>query len=255
LEGLQSRNGPPQILGIDAAVDPKNVGLATAVQNNAGRWQVQAVASGAPAQDLAEQAAGLLEPGRPCLLAVDAPLGWPSPLSAALAKHRAGEPIPASSNELFIRETDRFVRERTGLKPLDIGADRIARTARAALALIDGIRRRTGQDLPLLLCLKAAHTGGLLETYPAATLRQSGLPAKGYKKPEARPTRQTILEGLAERLELGEHTTTCLDSDHCLDAVLCVLTAIEYLAGHCPPPQDQALAQTEGWIWFPEKGE
>jgi predicted RNase H-like nuclease len=242
---------PPQILGIDAAVDPKNVGLAVATRTASGTWQIEAVASGTLNRDLAEQASAMLDPDRPILLAVDSPLGWPAALGRTLVEHAAGRVVKPYSNELFTRETDRFVRAHTGLKPLEVGADRIARTARAALALIDGIRRQTGNDLPLVLDPAEARTGGLLETYPAATLKQLGLPSRGYKKPDARPVRRSIIEGLSDRLELGDHVSICLNSDHCLDAVLCTLTAIEFLNGNCPPPTDPNLAHQEGWIWFP----
>jgi hypothetical protein len=243
-----------QILGIDAAVDPKNVGLATAVSDDRGRWRLAAVEAGERGGDLAGQAVDLIDRDRVLVLAVDAPLGWPRALARSLAGHAAGEPIDAGSDDLFVRETDRYVRRHTGLKPLEVGADRIARTARAALALVDGIRRRSGQLLPLVLQAEAAASGGLLEVYPAATLAQRGLPAKGYKKPEARDVRSTILEGIGNELDPGPHASACLDSDHCLDAALCVLTAIDVLAGRCAPPQETESARAEGWIWFPARG-
>ena len=240
----------PQLLGIDAAVDPKNTGLAAAVRDAQGRWRLTGVSTGRPGEDLAAQAVDLIDTRRPVLLAVDAPLGWPESLSRSLAGHRAGEAIEANSDTLFIRDTDRFVRQHTGLKPLEVGADRIARTARAALALVDAIRRASGQALPLLFNPGQASSGGLLEVYPAATLKQRGLPAKGYKKPDARPLREIILDGIAPELDPGEYQDTCLSSDHCLDAALCVLTAIDFLEARCAPPENPDLAGREGWIWF-----
>ncbi len=76
-----------------------------------------------------------LEPAKGCsLLAFPsaAPLGWPAPLTAALVDHRAGEEIIIPSNEMFRGATDRTVQKELGITPLDVGADRIARTARAA---------------------------------------------------------------------------------------------------------------------------
>jgi predicted RNase H-like nuclease len=240
-----------QILGIDAAVDPRNVGMAVAVMAPDGSWQMTAVETGRRDAELSHQAAGLIDPGRPLLVAVDAPLGWPSILSASLAQHRAGQALEQTSDQLFTRQTDRHVRGRVGLKPLDVGADRIARTARAALALIERLRERTQNPLPLLMEPGEAAQGGLIEVYPAATLTQHGLPSKGYKKPAARELRETILEGFKQRLNPSVHKAPCLASDHCLDAALCVLTAIDFLAGACHPPQDKHLARSEGWIWFP----
>jgi len=240
-----------QILGIDAAVDPKNVGLAVADRAADGRWHLTALETGRRDAELSQQAAGLLDPGRPMLMAVDAPLGWPRALGESLAQHRAGEALEETSDRLFTRTTDHYVREQVGLKPLDVGADRIARTARAALALIDRIRARTGQPLPLLATPDEAAEGGLIEVYPAATLKQHGLPSRGYKKTEARALRETILAGIEQRLSPGEHKAACLASDHCLDAAVCILTAIDFLAGACHSPQHERLAGYEGWIWFP----
>lgn len=243
-----------QILGIDAAVDPKNVGLAVATMATDERWRLTGVETGRRDAELSHQAADLLDLDRPLLVAVDAPLGWPRELGESLAQHRAGEALDATSDRLFTRRTDHYVREQVGLKPLDVGADRIARTARAALALLDRLRDRTGKSLPLLMNPGDAKSGGLIEVYPAATLTQHGLPAKGYKKPPARHLRETIVAGFEQRLTPGEFRSMCLASDHCLDAALCVLAAIDFLEGKCPPPQDNDLARSEGWIWFAQPG-
>jgi hypothetical protein len=243
--------GSVQILGIDAAVDPKNVGLAWAESNHKGAWTLTGVESGIRSGSLLKQVVDLVDPTRPILLAIDAPLGWPEPLARTLINHEAGSALNPSSEDLFARKTDRFVRHHTGLKPLDVGADRIARTARAALALIESIRRHTGQALPILLDISSASSGGLIEVYPAATLKQKALPCRGYKKQGATSSREEILRGISSSLDLGPHKAACLENDHCLDAVLCVTTAIDFLAGRCPRPDDQKSALSEGWIWFP----
>ena len=45
---------PPQILGIDAAVDPRNTGYAVAT-DHAGAWRIDALETGTRTGDLAER--------------------------------------------------------------------------------------------------------------------------------------------------------------------------------------------------------
>lgn len=238
-----------QMLGIDAAVNPANTGLAIARRSH-GKWRIDSLATGQKQTGIAQQMAGLLNPSAPVLLAVDAPLGWPTDFVTNLSAHRAGEALDAEPRLLFTRETDRVVHRHTGLTPLSVSADRIARTAVAALAIVDALRNALGQPLPLLLNPTECRSGGLIEVYPAATLKQRGLPSRGYKKPEARALRNGIVDGIAQALDLNGHEIACLDSDHCLDAVLCVLTAIDFLEGNCLSPATPERAAREGWIWF-----
>lgn len=247
---MNIENSALQILGVDAAVDPRNTGYAIAT-SEAGTWRIDGLSTGSRTTDLAEQITAQLDPNRPILVAIDAPLGWPAPLAKALKDHTAGEPLPLDPSTDFARQTDRFVREKTGLKPLDVGADRIARTAAAALTLIEALRTRTGQPLPLLSSPEDARTGGLIEVYPAATLKQHGLPHRGYKKSHATQERTATSDGISGKVNLGPCRQACIDSDHCLDAVLCVLTATDFLAGQCLSPPFGAVWKQEGWIWFP----
>ena len=239
-----------QILGIDAAVDPRNTGFAVAGQRDAS-WCIQTLETGKRGMPLADAIMERLAPENPILLAIDAPLGWPAPLARGLSNHTAGALLPLDPSTGFARQTDRFVREKTGLKPLDVGADRIARTAAAALKLIEALRTRTGQRLPLFSSPAEAETGGLIEVYPAATLKQHGLPHRGYKKPHATRERMAITDGISSKVDLGSCRQTCIDSDNCLDAVLCVLTAIDFMNGNCCEPFSNLLPH-EGWIWFPQ---
>ncbi len=243
-----------QILGIDAAVDPRNNGLAIAEYTN-NRCKVRSLQTGHRGESIAHQILELIDASCPLLVAIDAPLGWPTALTQALHGHAAGRQLDGDPNELFARTTDRFVREKTGLKPLDVGADRIARTAAAALKLIASLRARTKQALPLLRSPAAAAKGGLIEVYPAATLKQRALPFRQYKKPDATEIRMQIAASVAEELDIQPVTNQCVDSDHCLDAVLCVLGATDFLAGRCAGPAEHVHFQQEGWIWFASRQE
>lgn len=127
-----------QIIGVDCSTRPSRVGLARAV-NDASAWRLDAVCTGGNSRSPAEiVSAWIADSKASSLLTLDAPLGWPAPLSRALRDHRAGRPLNQPSNRLFRRETDRVIRKVTGKQSLDVGADRrsamIATACRAALA-------------------------------------------------------------------------------------------------------------------------
>ena len=58
-------------------------------------------------------------------------------------------PIETPANAMFRRITDVFIQTRLGKRPLDVGADRIARTAYAALAILAILRVELGIPIPL----------------------------------------------------------------------------------------------------------
>lgn len=122
-----------RIIGVDCATEPRNVGLALAERGSAEASLV-AVERGSSSTSLARRIAEWMGDGRDVLLALDAPLGWPSALGDALYGHGAGGAISEAPDRLFRRLTDRVVHDRVGKLPLEVGADRIARTAVAALA-------------------------------------------------------------------------------------------------------------------------
>lgn len=133
---------------------------------------------------------------------IDAPLGRPQPLEAALARHRAGTPIEPEPNDAFHRSTDAYVRRITLRRPLEIGADKIARATHRALRLFGDLRTATGMALPL-----ASHPGfpaetSVIEVYPALNLLARGIPEKGDKsnKPGAQERRVEIARHLSPQL-------------------------------------------------------
>jgi predicted RNase H-like nuclease len=234
-------------IGVDCASDPKNVGLALGRFVD-GHIAVEAVRRGAREPSPVEVVARWIETrGAPVLLALDAPLGWPVPLADTLVAHRAGDPLDAEAHALFRRATDRFVRDRLGKQPLDVGADRIARTAHAALAFLSTLRQRLGLPIPLAWQPEVAGMAAI-EVYPAATLAAHGLLAPGYKHPQGHDVRRRLAAELGERLALP-HNDALFHSDHLLDAALCVLAAQDFLRGEAMPPLDRGLAEREGWIW------
>ena len=236
------------LLGIDLAVAPENSGLAIAGRGPAGGWILRHAARGRKSP-LLGQILEVLDDDAP-LVCLDAPLGWPDTLGRALAGHRAGTALEAPPDALFTRMTDHHIRRRLGKKPLDVGADRIARTAWAALRLLEGLREALGRPLPLLLDASGTAAGRVIETYPAATLRAHSVAARGYKARAGEPIRRDIARWLADHLAMtGAQRDACSRSDHVLDAALCVLAGLDVLHGQAPAPEDPCLAAREGWIW------
>ncbi len=274
-----------QIVGVDCAAQPKNVGVACA----RGR-SVEVVVAG-----LADPAGVVVEWvdwSSPVLIALDAPLGWPAPMAAELADHRPGELVGTAPNAFFRRTTDRVVHERIGKMPLEVGADRIARAAHGALRLLDEVRRRAGAALPVLWpgggfrvgagavggrsagagaaeggasgvspggasgaavrgSAPGTGEGGVIEVYPGGTLKARGLPFSGYKSADPRQVaRRAELRGrLGELLRLPDDPILETNAD-ALDAAVCVLAGLDFLHGACIDPGEHLeTARKEGWIW------
>ena len=169
-----------RLIGWDCAVDAKKCGLAFGEATGEG-LEVQSVATGLSDKVLTGAIAEHIATSEPCLLAIDAPLGWPSDLGAALTGHEAGGELPHLSHDLFRRGTDRFIKRTIGKQPLDVGADRIARTALAALQRLAHLREKTSQPLPLAWVPGQLEDSACIEVYPAGTLTACGFPAAGYK--------------------------------------------------------------------------
>jgi predicted nuclease with RNAse H fold len=236
------------IIGIDCATDPANVGLALGTWGG-GRAKIQDVVLGSREVPLARVAAGWIARDMPILIALDAPLGWPARLGSQLDRHSAGEPLDFQPNELFRRETDQVVKEKLGRQPLDVGADRIARTAHAALHLLGEIRRITGYPIPLAWHHEVEGVSAI-EVYPAATLTAYEIQSSGYKKKGQADSRVEIVERLCTLLDLPDDTSLMLSNADALDAAICVLAAADFLAGRAVRPSDMTTAKKEGWIWF-----
>jgi hypothetical protein len=117
----------------------------------------------------------------PVLIAIDTPLGWPKPLAETLINHRAGMPIETAANAMFRRTTDVFIQQKLKKTPLDVGADRITRTAYAALAILGTLRAELGMPIPLAWAPADVSRVAAIEVYPAATLVAHRVRSIGYK--------------------------------------------------------------------------
>lgn len=242
------------LVGIDCATEDSSMGLAIG-RSIAGRAHVDEVLCPGDRPAVAILADWLRAMKRPTLVAMDAPLGWPSRMSSSLVVHRAGQVIDVPPNDFFRRTTDRFIRRHLGKTPLDVGADRIARTAHAALTLLAALR--TALDAPIPLAWSADTVSGhaAIEVYPAATLIAHSLPCTGYKKPDQQESRRSLLRCLGAAITLPADVAVCDGSADAVDAIVCVLAAADFANGRVMPPEDPELAEQEGWIWVaPRRG-
>lgn len=235
------------IIGVDCATRDKKVGLACG-RLSAGRVQVLDVRVGDRAGSVLEHLVKSCVRGEPTLLALDAPLGWPAALGAALAEHTAGSHIPVEPNSLFRRKTDACIKEKLGHQPLDVGADRIARTTHSALRILNELSKRLSTPIPLAWVPQITGIAAI-EVYPAATLAAYNIAARSYKKPTEESAREAILQRLQKLITVQCSTDTLLQNADGLDAVVCVLAGADFLRGDAYPPDDYALAAKEGWIW------
>jgi len=241
------------LVGIDCATKPCDVGIALADLAEMGDpVQIREVHAGIsdPWGRVADWLSDLA--GRNVLVALDAPLGWPIGLGEALREHSAGKPVGKCPNDLFRRLTDRCIRDRLGKQSLDVGADRIARTAHAALKELEALRGRIRNAIPL--AWRHDNLGGVhaIEVYPAATLKSHCLRCHGYKdkkNPDHKRARKEIANNLPGVCLAGDCQDTAIDNADGLDAVVCVLAAADFVRGDASPPPDICVARREGWIW------
>jgi hypothetical protein len=169
-------------------------------------------------------------------------------LGQSLSNHSAGTPVEAGADCLFSRMSDRIVKERIGKKPLEVGANLIARTAYSALKFLQELRDKTGLEIPLAWQPREIREVNVIEVYPAATLKARGIEAVSYKDSDVERKRPNILRQLDLYFEKSESEKN-INSAHALDAVVCVVAASDFLLEKCIPVSDIEKARKEGWIW------
>ena len=175
---------------------------------------------------------------------IDAPFGWPTEFTAAVASWT----IPVWNSDirkrLSFRATDHRVHDVIGRWPLSVSADRIALPAMRTLALLHrhGVRDRSGD-------------GKFFEVYPAGSLRQWRLPSRGYKQEtaEQQRVRETILNGLRRAMPWLTAPDVCAATGDALDALIASLTVRAAIQGRTlrPNAEEFPQAQSEGWIHLP----
>ena len=197
-----------RVVGVDLAAEPARTAVA-ALGWDDGKAVVEDLRVGADDEAVLAALAAADKAG------IDAPFGWPDAFAAFLAAHQAGDvPVPGAltgqqwRRQLAWRHTDEAVRAATGLIPLSVAADRIGHAAmRCAglLAKLGNAGRPVDRD----------GSGTVAEVYPAASLKQWGLPYRRYKQPRNPGTLPELVTGLqaaAPWLVLGSHDRLCRTS-------------------------------------------
>jgi hypothetical protein len=219
------------IVGIDCATLHGNTGLCF------GTWDGSVLRIKPPRvcthkQDLVESVTRELAGATRAVIALDAPLGWPALLADGLRDHRAGQPLSGARQDVFRRTTDRVIEEWSGKRPLEVGANLIARTAHAALAELDAIRAKLDADIELAWVAGVPPGLVAIEVYPAVTWI-----AHEKKWPSWFPVSDP---------NQYDHPL------HVRDAVLCAIAAVDFIEGRAAGPaadDERSMAEREGWIW------
>lgn len=236
------------LIGLDPASRLENFGYAIGALTG-GRIEIEdagMLESRREWNPLKDSIAPRLRSAARALVAVDAPLGWPASLASALAGHRAGERVDGEKAMLFSRETDRIVAEETHKRPLEVGADKIARAAHTALEVLACLRETVNKAIPLAWARDFGDVA-VIEVYPAATLKARGLVDSGYKKPDQESVRHKISLGLRE--EMPALVNFIHERSDVFDACLCLVAAKDFLLSDMLQPKDHDRARREGWIW------
>jgi predicted RNase H-like nuclease len=238
-----------QLVGIDCASKAENTGVALGEYKNNKVW-ISAVYMGNKKQKISDLIFSITNPSLKTIFAFDAPLGWSEPMGRLLAQHQAGEPLAEEQDRFFRRFTDTFTHQKTGKLPLEVGADRIGRTAYSALKIIGELREK-GLHLPMLWQTDFQELNGAIEVYPSPTLKAHDCISSAYKgkSPEEAEKRQQIIQKLVSHLPNILDFPDLQDHADMLDAVVCLLCAKDFIEGNVYFPQDLDTAKKEGWIW------
>jgi predicted nuclease with RNAse H fold len=238
------------LVGLDAASQPENFGYAV---GSLDRGRIDVRKSGLlSTKELPDALRVVVAPALRraprALVAVDAPLGWPAALARSLVGHRAGEAIGVEKSVLFCRETDRTVADRVGKKPLEVGADKIARAAHTAVAELGRLRGLVGRRIPLAWSPKFKGRA-VIEVYPGATLKARGLADSGYKGSDDAATAVRLQIAGSLRDEMPALANLVDQRADIFDACLCLIAAKDFLETETLQPVDADLVRQEGWIW------
>jgi predicted nuclease with RNAse H fold len=186
---------------------------------------------------------------------IDCALGWPVDFANFINDHVGGNheltPDFGSSDwrrKLSYRETDRVVRSTTGRWPLSVATDRLGVTALRCAGLVARLRAAG-------LGVAREGTQGIVEIYPAPSMKIWGFETAGYRdSPEIRLRLVAYLRASCPWLDLGDHADLMVKSCDAFDAVIACLAARSAAIGSSTMPDDTqlGLAKLEGWISLPK---
>ena len=252
-------------LGVDLASRPKNTALCV-IEWSRDRAAVVALlkavdAGGTPLHDKLIVSAmrglwgGLPAPSK---VAIDAPLGWPIDFTRAVSGAAVWPvELDGDRSRLERRATDHWVHRAASKLPLSVTTDRIAHAAMRAAGLLAHYAATFDEAID-----RSGTLGLVCETYPDPAIRRLGLwpddaGARDSYKGQAEGLRERVVGRLRDRapwLDLSpEHERACVESDDCLDALVCAVVARAAERGltEKPPPEVKYEAQQEGWIHLP----
>ncbi len=238
-----------QIIGIDCASKAENTAVALGTYQDANIC-LSEVCMGTKKQSIADWIYTRISSPSSLLIAIDAPLGWSEPMGRLLAMHQAGETIAEEQDRFFRRLTDTFVHQKTGKLPLEVGADRIARTAHSALKIVGELRAK-GLSLPMAWEAGKQEANGIIEVYPSATLKAYQTISSAYKGDslEEKAKRKQIIQDLMPYIPNISDLLNAESRADMLDAVVCLLAAKDFLEGLVYMPENIEVVKKEGWIW------
>lgn len=247
-------------IGIDMAAQPTNT-AACRIDWGTGKTRVDQPCGDDFIAALLDEASGGSEASG-CVVAIDAPFGWPTSFSDAVDSWTKGDEQWSLSyadhaEKLRHRECDialnalltsRSVQQT--LTPISVSADKVGATAMRCAYLLSGWAGRSAID--------CVHRNGLpvVECYPAAALAVWGIDRKGYKGKAdgTHEARTEILRQLRDRTGLHiDGDAEIVATDHALDAFVSALIARAVALGAVEP---RGVIENihEGWIELPEAG-
>ncbi|MDH5671773.1 MAG: DUF429 domain-containing protein [Myxococcales bacterium] len=243
------------VIGVHPATREARTGLAHASVFADGELTLRRVTLGTAGESAAATVAGWVRGQPRTVVAVHAPLGWPTGFARALGAHRAGEPIAAPAEQLFRRETDRIVQRELGRLPPDVGADRVARRARAALLLLAEVRQLLPEPLPM--AWRPGQDAGVIEVWTDATLasRKIRSEERAAGSGRGREARARVLDRLQDEMVTAVSRDLLIDDSNLFEAAISALAAADFARGHGLVPEEPELAEREGWIFFRGSGQ
>lgn len=257
------------IIGIDSAVQPANNGLTLGSYNNKSinildKWD-RSGNKNKLEQSLIDTLYSWINKEDQVLFCIDSPLGWPSLFGKTLSVHSAGKSIDINNQITMKDEMDKFFKRKTDIDiakrykkiPLEVSADRIARTAFSTLKRMGILNSMIKPSNPINLLWNNNFPNnqdwlGMIEVYPAVTLLSNELNIRGYKKADSIQLKNELLKNLESRYNIDKSIRkfdfTIVDHD--FDSLICCLAGIDFIEGRCKQADSADLElKTEGWIW------
>lgn len=234
-------------IGVDLAAEPKNTAFA-AIDWADGRAQLVSLTLGAT-DDLIVDASTSAEK-----VGIDCALGWPEKFVEFVVNHRASNHTLNDEfgsmgwrKDLSYRETDRRVREMTGRWPLSVSTDRLGVTALRCAGLLERLGAAG-------VITDRAGFGGVVEVYPAGSLKIWGFDTTGYRA--STDSREMLLNSISVKapwIDFSLFRELMIESCDAFDAVIASLAARAAALGSAtlPSEKDRAIAHVEGWIALP----